>query len=115
MILSKVETTKFHTEKFKKRYRYFEIGHICKFKNQKNVNYLKDFNEMMLCDCGISSQRMVRKWWRPFEVLGEKLDKLTYYLYYIFTKFKNGKFQNPYTLKPWSTILWFIRKHLTYT
>lgn len=38
-------------------YKYFKIGHICRLKNQKNMQYAT-FEDTVKCDCKVYFERL---------------------------------------------------------
>lgn len=75
--MNKVETTYLKSKKFRNRFRFYEIGHLCKYKNQKNVKYATT-KELICCDCSVYYHRVCRWWYKPIYILGNKLNKYMY-------------------------------------
>ena len=77
------ETTHEYPLKYRRRFQYFET--TCKGEAK-----------------GTWFNRTTRKWWRPFEKLGNFLLKMVYKI----PSYRTGF---------WDRVVWFIRRNLTYT
>ena len=65
------ETTIQYSKKLQRRYRYFESGHKCGIKVKP-----QNIERRIRCNCTVSYQRIPRPWYKLYEKIIIKLDKI---------------------------------------